>query len=126
MQDIQNKTSLIIMALNLKSISDEINYIKSAGLDHLKTLRGAYQGAKEISHLIELKTLVDLQRALSLAAEYNQDSILVLDVDRNAELFYIGVGIEPLGRFVNVTEEEALKADAWTHCPILDAYYICR
>lgn len=126
MRDIQEKTSLAIVALNTGSLATEMGAIDKYGLKQLKALRGSYKGKTEISHLIEFQSLQDLRSILALAGEYSQESILVLDPERNAELYYIGGGIESLGRFVNVTQDEALKQNAWTHCPILDAYYICR
>lgn len=126
MRDIQNKTSLIILALNTGSAFEEYCKLIDMGFHYVKEVRGSYKGITEVAHVLSFETLEDLKKALIVAAEHKQDSILVLDVERNAQLYYIGGGIEEIGRLVAVDSETALTADAWTHCAEQDQYYICR
>lgn len=130
MQDLKEKPHVIIIALNSGyDLHAETRMIKEySGLDS-KPLTGSYKGQCEYSHAVVLnKPLIDEKVLLDLARDWKQESVLLLDKDRRAELIFLDKNVQrlPVGRFTAVYDLEALKHDSWTYDPMYNQYYICK
>ena len=120
------KTPAIILALNLKNQEIEIEALLDAGLV-FKALTGSYKGVQERSYLVLTHTDEAYRAALNLAKECNQESVLLLDEDRNAKLMYLDDMHQiEIGVLTPVSKDEALKQDAWTYAHDLNQFYICK
>lgn len=124
----QPKKPFVILALNM-DYNDRIKGLESETVAALgrvyKPVSGAYKGQIKQSYLVDLSLdagvnaeRIDnnaLSKVLSLAAEYDQESILLVDKTRVAYLVYIkGDRMVKLGKFTAVPKHEALASEAWT------------
>jgi hypothetical protein len=73
-----------------------------------------------------------MQQVLFIGREFNQESVLFVDTNRQSELVYLnpdnGVlkpGVQ-LGTFQNVSEFEAKASDAYTFDPTTNYYYLAK
>ena len=101
------------------------NQFKYNGLNY-KHLIGSYKGKLEASFLVEYDSQNERRLINSLAGKFNQESVLLLDEDRNAVLYNEsenGLTQIPLGKLKPITPRQAEKLDAWSYCPINDQYY---
>ena len=120
----------IILALNTQDQFTDLTILKQNGFE-AKPLIGQYQHetgriVKESSYLIKVESGRDLLTIKNLAKFHQQESILVLDLDQNAELLYISSGkVQNIGVFTNCTEAEAKSSQSHTFDPISKEYYIC-
>lgn len=120
----QTKPSFIIMALNTDKDS---TILKAHGIVRFKAVQGSYKGELETSYVIPFTTLETYQKALFLAKQYNQESILVVDINRDAELIYIDNSkTDKLGKFQCVSKYEALAQDSWTKDVEKEYYYVIK
>jgi len=88
-----------------------------------KSLLGCYKGDCEESFLI-LDTPENRALALDIAKRHNQQSILFVNADRNAELFFLNINTrQPVGKFVSATNNHALQQDNWTFDPETEIFY---
>ena len=125
------KPSFVVIALNLASAMLERKALADHGILNYKAVEGSYKGEKERSYVVTFQTLEDLQQILHVARTYKQESILVVDVERNAQLMFLNTysgGTMPkyVGKFKNVPKFEALEQEAWTYDPENNYYYICK
>ena len=93
------------------------------GLNTIETLRrikklkpllvnGRYKGTNEDSFCLSL-TKLDLVE--SIAREFNQESILIVDSNGQAFLKYLNTGIrESIGTMVSVTKKQANALKSWS------------
>lgn len=112
---------MVIFALN--SPNDELR-LRQAGLkaNNYKRLQGMYKGIAEDSYIIDMAH-IDL--IIDLAIEHKQESIMVLDEDRNAKLVYLAnMSEESLGQLVEVSASEASNQLAYTYNPETNQFFI--
>ena len=76
---------IIVFALNRGP--EDYNLLKSVNLDW-KHVEGAYKGTIEDSYVV-LNTSANLERVLTIAKATGQESILLVDHERYAELFFL-------------------------------------
>lgn len=88
-----------------------------------RPVEGCYKGEREPSYLVTLDDSVTLAHCVAIASANHQESILLVDEQRQAHLHYIDSGkVEHLGAFVECQPAQA--GDAYT---IADGrYYHCR
>lgn len=119
-----NFTPIIILALNNYSSEDDIKALSNAGIELAVPLMGSYKGNEERSYMLSMS---DHGKALVVAREHNQESILTRYSDGSVYLYYLDTfEQEYLGQFEAVSESEAKSQDSWTYRPDLDQYYIVR
>lgn len=112
----------IILSAELSTLGTSENIMRSFDLMQWLELsgfkfgqsKGCYKGTTERSYVVLVNTQDDINRLQSIAAKYNQDSILLKDANGLAHLMYGNGTEEVLGRMVGVNKSEALKQDAWT------------
>ena len=88
-----------------------------------KELKGAYKGVTEDSILVKADQLENVK---SICKQFNQDSFLSLDENRNATLTYHNGTVEKLGQLVAVSEKEALSSDNYSFDPQYENYFIVK
>lgn len=116
------KEKLVIFSVEQTGVTDEQN---SARVDMMpKVLRtknipfkkviGYYFGTKEFSFIIPL---ADLPSVFSFIKLFKQESILIVDEDRDCTLKFLNDDISNirLGKLLNVTQDEAIKRDCYTY-----------
>jgi hypothetical protein len=115
--------TVIILSAQLSTLSKNANTIRHDNL--LKTLSGwsmvyaetlgVYKGQGEESVLIVPKTSIQVERLKKLAFEtYGQESILVQDNEGISFLEFHNGSTVKLGRLTPITQDEAMKLDAYT------------
>lgn len=128
----KTKPAFVLFALNLESKALELKTLADHGITKFKAVDGSYKGSKESAYLVPLgplngfDTLIKVHR---LAKEFNQESILEVDVNRNAQLIYMDAKFQvptKLGKFQNVSKFEAIASDAYTFDPSTNYYYIAK
>ena len=79
-------------------------------------VQGCYKGQREQSVLVELRDALDWQRVLQAAAAFKQESVLYIDSDRIASLYYVDPFRESqrLGKLVPVSAQQAERLGNWT------------
>jgi hypothetical protein len=91
-------------------------------------VRGCYKGKEEDSFLVLCDPIADdyeLGMLIGLANRHGQESILLVDAQRHATLFYLGSDPEAIpGTFQAVSVTEARQCDAWTRRD--NVYYIIK
>lgn len=112
---------LSVFKTNKSNSENEENHKKS--LKHLKgfginfkEVFGVYNGNKEKSILIPIINVnFDFAMAKQLCAIYDQESILFVDSERNAELVFLGLDkTEKLGKFIVVGKGVAEQCQNYT------------
>ena len=112
--DIQNKHQTDTLEARLKQ--------KNASYKHLV---GSYKGIREASFLIEVNDNFNLFDAEALGCRFGQESVLVLDEDRNASLVTLNIKLDTvkIGKLKAITNKEAIKLEAWSYCPLNNQFY---
>ena len=93
----------------------------------VKQLEGCYKGTREVSFIANANDFIHLDRCAQFSG---QESILVLGPANHANIrpatlhFLDGSLPEALGYMYPVTEEQALREDAWTRDG--NQYYVAR
>lgn len=85
---------------------------------------GSYKGDVNVSYMSIVKDRTDCvyQCIKTLAKEFNQESILIVDNVNNAWLHYLEDNSEVyIGKLTEVSKEEALQLESWTK--ISNRYY---
>lgn len=90
-----------------------IHFAKTDGASQVRQVRGVYRGVPEVS---VLAFGLDEEQAIGLGYAFDQECILAVCPDRTARLIYTdGSGRdEYIGKFRNVSEQEAKSLDAYT------------
>ena len=117
---------------NLENHKKVLRHLKDFGLK-FKVVEGVYRGESELSILVPvINQVFDLSTVEQLAHIYDQQCILFVDSDRNAELrfmvksFYASlnqVKSEKLGKFIATTKGIATQCENYTKDG--NDYYIC-
>ena len=89
-----------------------------------KLVQGCYCGVEAQSFLAEVGDLVKHHCVRSICEQYNQESFLFLDEDRNAKIVPIHHGISLRGKFIQVSEERAKAGLYYTKDLSTGLYYI--
>ena len=124
--------SRLSKADNLDNHKKVLRHLKTFGLK-FKVVEGVYRGESELSILVPvINQVFDLATVEQLAHIYNQQCILFVDSDRNAELRFMvksfdaslnQVKSEKLGKFVATTKGIATQCENYTKDG--NDYYIC-
>ena len=121
-----NLQPFVILALNYDHAEEEIVHLRELDLN-IKALRGSYKGTKERSYLVIVDTISDFKKAIKLADNANQESILYVDKEREASL--IPINSEMPQQYLGNWKEyfgDVSNLDAWTQDPSTGRYYICE
>ena len=124
--------SRLSKADNMDNHKKVLKHLKDFGLSY-KVVEGVYRGESELSILVPvINQVFDLATVEQLAHIYNQQSILFVDSDRNAELRFMGkafdenldqVRSKKLGKFIATTKGIATQCENYTKDG--NNYYIC-
>jgi len=133
MRDQHTQPAYIISASHVEDSqkqNDEATSLLELGLTRHKIphkpVRGHYLGADEDSFLCVPRNDDDERLLLSFARIYCQESVLYLDEDRNATLFFtVGNDRINLGKFRETSRLNAAESEGWTFDPSTNTYYIC-
>ena len=125
--------SKLSKANNLDNHKKAVNHLKAFGFK-FKIVEGVYKNESELSILVPvINEIFDLATVEQLAHIYNQQSILFVDSERNAELKFMVQLFdaslnklpksEKLGKFISTTKGIATQCNSY----IKDGnnYYIC-
>ncbi len=97
--------------------------LTEAGIDY-RSLLGCDRGQCEEVFLVK-DTLANSRKVLSLAWGAHQGSILYLDADHNARLFFLNVStFHTIGVFREVSKKVALQSESWTFDPEREIFYV--
>ena len=118
---------------NMDNHKKVLKHLKDFGL-RFKVVEGVYRGESELSILVPvINQVFDLATVEQLAHIYNQQSILFVDSDRNAELMFMVKPYnallkelpksEKLGKFIATTKGIATQCNSYTKDG--NDYYIC-
>jgi hypothetical protein len=117
---------------NLENHKKVLKHLKTFGL-RFKVVEGVYRGESELSILVPvINQVFDLATVEQLAHIYDQQCILFVDSERNAELRFMvksfdaslnQVKSEKLGKFVATTKGIATQCENYTKDG--NDYYIC-
>ena len=117
---------------NLEDHKKVLRHLKDFGLK-FKVVEGVYRGESELSILVPvINQVFDLSTVEQLAHIYDQQCILFVDSDRNAELRFMvksfdaslnQVKSEKLGKFIATTKGIATQCENYTKDG--NDYYIC-
>lgn len=110
---------IILISAERSNLSSEVNQhntesmrniLSSLGL-YFESVKGMYKGTEEHSFMIFGIGYKMLERLVNLGAMYNQESILSIDLDRQARLVYLATDeVVHLGTFSEVSSTEGLDA----------------
>ena len=124
--------SRLSKADNLDNHKKVLRHLKTFGLK-FKVVEGVYRGESELSILVPvINQVFDYSTIEQLAHIYDQQCILFVDSDRNAELRFMvksfdaslnQVKSEKLGKFVATTKGIATQCENYTKDG--NDYYIC-
>jgi hypothetical protein len=88
---------------------------------------GCYKGKTEKSFKVNVENKSDWETVKRIATVCEQESVLLIDNERNAFLFFLQSSkAEFIGVLTAVPKAEALKHEAYTYDPTLDTYFICQ
>ena len=124
--------SRLSKADNLENHKKVLNHLKTCGL-RFKVVEGVYRGESELSILVPVFNQVfDYSTVELLSDIYDQQCILFVDSERNAELRFMvksfdaslnQVKSEKLGKFIATTKGVATQCENYTKDG--NDYYIC-
>lgn len=90
-----------------------------------KEVSGMYKNESELSFIVFGDKAV--QTGMVIAKSFNQESVLLLDQDRNATLIDCKTDTStPLGRFKAVHESIAKRSTGWTFDNVTKQFFICE
>jgi len=118
---------------NMDNHKKVLRHLEDFGFNY-KVVEGVYRGESELSILVPvINQVFDLATVEQLAHIYNQQSILFVDSDRNAELKFMVKAFdaslnelpksEKLGKFIATTKGIATQCENYTKDG--NNYYIC-
>ena len=118
----QHKDAFVIFALNsdmLDASEERLVRFRLGEKAAFKQLKGAYKNVIETSYLVNVDLSGDLCQLVSdiydLASDYDQESVLVVEKNREANLVFID-NSQPvyLGKFQESNPSEAIALGNWT------------
>jgi hypothetical protein len=122
----QELVPVIIFALNSGDVELERKILGAAGIAFAPA-RGSYNGTEEDSWICLARDPDEIARILRIARAWSQESILYIDEQREADLYYLESGnLETLGKLEHVTELEARMRSNWTQCLITGQYFTVK
>jgi hypothetical protein len=103
---------------NIRNTTVVLQQLLKDGIS-VRTFTGVYKGKKEDSFLVRLQ---DIERAINLAQEYNQECILVRYADKSTYLYNIedisiqdyAVKEQYIGKWSEISKRHADTLDAYT------------
>lgn len=98
--------------------------LKSKSLG-FKIVKGSYKGTLETSILVIVDTDAKWNFIQDLAFRDGQESILLVNENRKANLVYRDYSVEPIGDFRNVSAVQAAELENWTLDTEENLYYAC-
>lgn len=120
----------------------QFGYTTEANTDNHRTLMeslkipsfetwGFYKGQPELSIVVTVSNYEKYNAwfdlILDIAKQFKQESILLVDSDDNADLYYVDTGMtKPLGVFQEASAVEAKKQDAYTFEPVSSRFFIVK
>lgn len=120
------KTPIVIFALNAGSEEHEAGILKANGFNARKPLDGVHKGQHELAWLVCIHNTRDRQAIITLAKQYNQESILFSGVDRVCTLYYIAdKRADQVGVLTDVPESFAKKQESYTYDKQANKYWVC-
>jgi hypothetical protein len=135
MRQITETPKIVILSAELSTETEFFNLLRTNRLLNMirdinlpfGVVEGYYKGVKENSVLVEIKNELDVETLLDFAKNFNQESILYSDENRESCLYICDNGLENpemIGKLQAVSELEAKKLDSYTY--VNGAYYICK
>lgn len=130
--NVQNKYSIMIFSAFESENSNEKNIDNTAIVESylveekvpFKKIMGCYKGSNELAFIVPLSYYKQLLPTIN---KYNQESVLIINADRKATLFYLKSGKnEQLGDFVNVSMEEAIDRESYAYDFANRNYYVTK
>lgn len=133
--DYKSKAPIAIISGEKKGLTDDQNAIRTDNLARalfkglskeglFLPVKGCWKGTHEVSFKVNITNDVDFDCVLTLARMFDQESVLVIDEEREAWSF-LSDDSQYLGHFVAVSKGEALPA-SWTFDPESDTYFIVK
>lgn len=116
-----------IVALNRETEADDIRVLRRCGVTDERPGTGAYKGKHERAYLLSAAQFEKLRPHL---VYYGQESVLFLDNQRNAFLYFKdddyrhGASTVYVGEFREVSNTQAARLDNW--CKFGGTYYAAR
>jgi len=117
------KRPVVVIELNLYDQDLELGVLYSAGLAFVPAL-GSYKGMTNRSYVLDIGREGEfygeidqskLNIALDLASKHKQESVLMLDSNRRAQLYYIeSQELVDLGQLSAIGKTVADASEAWT------------
>ena len=105
----------ISAGLNAMAVSRAKAVLKKRGIPYFKAI-GCYKGQQEPAFVLQ-DVADNLAIVQKLATWYKQESILLIDANRQARLETVdGELIESLGQFRETRKGIAEQRDSWTEC----------
>lgn len=101
--------------------------LKMFGYPH-KSVIGQYKGSVEASFLVVLSSEIheqaeQIEELLSIAKDFEQESVLVSDRYRMCKLLYTDGDSAEIGQLREVSRKQASELDNWTYCPKMDTFF---
>ena len=119
----QELVPIIVFALNSGDVELERKILGAAGIAFAPAL-GSYNGVAEDSWICLARDPDEISRILVIARAWDQESILYIDENRDADLYFLESGnLETIGKLVPVTELEARMQHGWTQCLVTGQYF---
>jgi hypothetical protein len=118
----QDYISVWILATGLPTLEEADTAIHGFFGGTPRPVDGCYKGTTEQSHLVTGSTK---EQVIEFLKEFNQESALLVDNQRNGWLVFSDGGDDAfIGAWKKVSEAEALREDGYTK--IDGQYYICK
>lgn len=118
---------MFILALNCPTQKEDVAVLHSLGVEHFGVGKGSYEGQTENAYLLSAAEFAKVRPHLH---EYNQESVLFLDNQRNAFLcyrkdgYYLTEKAKYVGEFKEVAKTTAAGLQNW--CCFSGIYYAAR
>lgn len=129
----EHQKPFIILALNAGNTRLEVDILRKNGVrdDQVRYLLGVYthqddRQVSEHSYLVVCDGAKQREELIALAEQFKQESVLIVNADRSAELYYIAAGrTEHLNQWSEVSEYTAKQEKSYTFDPVTGKYYVC-
>lgn len=119
LSEAKNETNLDIVSETLRRLSKPF-----------KVVEGVYThlDGRKVSERSILITGDNEDLVIKLCRDYNQESYLISTEDRESFLSFLDnkENLVHLGKLTEVSEFTAKNSEAYTYCPKINKYYICK
>jgi len=107
MRDTRKLKSFVMLAFNSGDQAGDCQQLEDAGLK-FRSGRGSYKGVNNPSYLVVFNTRKQFDKILKLALKANQESILVVNENRECSLRYLADDYtQELGQWTEVPRHKA-------------------